>query len=109
MWRSFRKMIHRIAGKGERDDDRYVGEVRAGLRAADCALFVIAANEGVDEPTKALWRECAEVGMPLNTTFGAGSTIGGNVWLTHSVPANSNVSQAQMRSGSGWSPPTCVT
>ena len=34
-------------------------------------------------------------------TIGAGSTIGGNVWLTHSVPANSNVSQAQMRSGSG--------
>jgi elongation factor G len=42
----------------------FVGEVRAGLRAADCALFVIAANEGVDEPTKALWRECAEVSMP---------------------------------------------
>ncbi len=36
-----------------------------------------------------------------NITIGAGSTIGGNVWLTHSVPANSNVSQAQMRSGSG--------
>ncbi|NVD99417.1 serine O-acetyltransferase EpsC [Massilia sp. BJB1822] len=30
-------------------------------------------------------------------TIGAGSTIGGNVWLTLSVPANSNVSQAQMR------------
>ena len=42
----------------------FVGEVRAGLRAADCALFVIAANEGVDDPTRVLWRECAEVGMP---------------------------------------------
>ncbi|MDR7253969.1 elongation factor G [Nocardioides sp. BE266] len=42
----------------------FVGEVRAGLRAADCALFVVAANEGVDEPTLALWRECADVGMP---------------------------------------------
>jgi elongation factor G len=42
----------------------FVGELRAGLRAADCALFVIAANEGVDGPTQALWQECASVGMP---------------------------------------------
>jgi serine O-acetyltransferase len=31
-------------------------------------------------------------------TIGARSTIGGNVWLTQSVPPESNVSQAQMRS-----------
>ena len=31
-------------------------------------------------------------------TIGAGTTVGGNVWLTQSVPPNSNVSQAQMRS-----------
>ncbi|TCO18026.1 elongation factor G [Kribbella steppae] len=42
----------------------FVGELRAGLRAADCALFVISANEGVDEPTKALWHECDQVGLP---------------------------------------------
>ncbi|MEO3759597.1 elongation factor G-like protein EF-G2 [Mycobacterium sp. B14F4] len=42
----------------------FVGELRAGLRAADCALFVIAANEDVDEPTKSLWHECSQVGMP---------------------------------------------
>jgi len=30
-------------------------------------------------------------------TIGRGSTIGGNVWLTRSVPPGSNISQAQMR------------
>lgn len=42
----------------------FVGELRAGLRAADCALFVVAANEDIDDGTRALWRECAGVGMP---------------------------------------------
>ncbi|MDN5852182.1 MAG: elongation factor G-like protein EF-G2 [Actinomycetia bacterium] len=42
----------------------FVGELRAGLRAADCALFVVAANEDIDRATTALWRECADVGMP---------------------------------------------
>jgi len=40
------------------------GEVRAGLRAADCVLFVVPANGTVDEATRYLWRECADVGMP---------------------------------------------
>src|SRR5882672_12875435 len=42
----------------------FVGEVRAGLRAADAALFVVSAAEGVDPATTALWEECASVGMP---------------------------------------------
>src|ERR1700684_2865084 len=42
----------------------FVGELRAGLRAADCALFVIAANVCADEPTKSLWQKCSQVGMP---------------------------------------------
>jgi serine O-acetyltransferase len=34
-------------------------------------------------------------------TIGRGSTIGGNVWLTHSVPPNSHVSQAEIRNSEG--------
>ncbi len=42
----------------------FVGELRAGLRAADCALFVISATDGVDGATRTLWLECEAVGMP---------------------------------------------
>ena len=42
----------------------FVGEVRAGLRAADAALFVVSAVDGVDAATAMLWDECAAVGMP---------------------------------------------
>jgi len=42
----------------------FVGELRAGLRAADCALFVVAANDGIDDATRQVWRECAAAGTP---------------------------------------------
>ncbi|MGI9004248.1 MAG: elongation factor G-like protein EF-G2 [Pseudonocardia sp.] len=46
----------------------FVGELRAGLRAADAALFVVPANEGregaIDSATVAQWEECAAVDIP---------------------------------------------
>ncbi|MGW4703584.1 elongation factor G-like protein EF-G2 [Streptomyces sp. NPDC004285] len=45
----------------------FVGELRAGLRAADAALFVVSAAQEADAvaaSTRAIWEECAAVGMP---------------------------------------------
>src|SRR2546430_5467645 len=42
----------------------FTGDLRAGRRAADAALFTVAATEGVDGLTRMLWEECAAVGMP---------------------------------------------
>ncbi|WP_067172123.1 elongation factor G-like protein EF-G2 [Microtetraspora niveoalba] len=42
----------------------FVGDLRAGLRAADAALFVVSAVDGVDGLTRMLWEECGLVGMP---------------------------------------------
>ncbi len=42
----------------------FTGDLRAGLRAADAALFTVPATDGVDGLTRMLWEECAAVGMP---------------------------------------------
>jgi elongation factor G len=42
----------------------FTGDLRAGLRAADSALFAVSATEGIDGVTQMLWEECAAVGMP---------------------------------------------
>jgi elongation factor G len=42
----------------------FVGELRAGLRAADGVLFVVSAADDVDDTTRALWEECAAIGVP---------------------------------------------
>lgn len=42
----------------------FVGELRAGIRAADAALFVLSAAEDIDAAAKTLWEECREAGLP---------------------------------------------
>ncbi|QHK19053.1 elongation factor G-like protein EF-G2 [Pseudarthrobacter psychrotolerans] len=42
----------------------FIGELRAGLRAADSALFVVSAVDGIDATTTALWGECERLGTP---------------------------------------------
>ncbi len=42
----------------------FVGELRAGIRAADAAIFVVSAADGIDGAAQALWEECAEAGLP---------------------------------------------
>ena len=41
----------------------FVGEVRAALRAADLALFVISGVDGVEVQTEAIWRMAGEEGI----------------------------------------------
>jgi elongation factor G len=55
---------HRITLLDTPGSPDFVGELRAGLRAADAALFVVSAASGVDAGTVQLWEECAAVGMP---------------------------------------------
>ena len=42
----------------------FIGELRAGLRAADAVLFVVSAVDDIDAATTALWGECQRVGVP---------------------------------------------
>jgi elongation factor G len=60
---------HRITLLDTPGSPDFVGELRAGLRAADAALFVVSAVNGVDATTVQLWEECAAVGMPRSVVI----------------------------------------
>jgi elongation factor G len=42
----------------------FVGELRAGIRAADAAIFVISAADGIDGAAQTLWDECTAAHLP---------------------------------------------
>ena len=42
----------------------FVGELRAGIRAADSAVFVVSAADGIDGAAMALWEECKAANLP---------------------------------------------
>jgi elongation factor G len=54
-------MINLLDTPGNPD---FVGEVRAGLRAADAVLFVVSASDEIDDATRLLWRECEAINVP---------------------------------------------
>ncbi len=67
LWLALAPLVHRgvkvnlLDAPGHVD---FVAALRAGLRAADAALFVVSAVDGVDDRTEQLWRECATAGLP---------------------------------------------
>jgi len=42
----------------------FLGELRAGIRAADAAIFAVSAADGIDGIAAALWEECADARLP---------------------------------------------
>ena len=67
------------------------------LKAEDGSLLKGNARHPIIEDGVIIYAGATVLGR---ITIGKGSTIGGNVWLTHSVPAYSHISQASFRSES---------
>ena len=42
----------------------FVGDLRAGLRGADAAIFVLSGADGIDRAMQLLWHECAALSVP---------------------------------------------
>jgi elongation factor G len=53
--------VNLLDGPGHPD---FLGELRAGIRAADAAIFVVSAADGIDPAAQSLWNECATANLP---------------------------------------------
>ena len=79
----------------------FVGELRAGIRAADAAIFVISAADGIDGAAQALWEECTAANLPriiALTKLDAGH-----------ADFDASVAEAQAKFGEGVLPPPLPT
>lgn len=55
------KLVNLLDAPGHPD---FVGELRAGIRAADAAIFVLSGADDIDGAARALWEECERENLP---------------------------------------------
>ncbi len=87
------KVVNLLDAPGHPD---FVGELRAGIRAADAAIFVVSAADDIDGAAQALWDECRDANLPrviVLTKLDAGH-----------ADFDSSVEECQRRFGDGVRP-----